>query len=115
MSREAPLVLVSNRGPVTFRRGPDGEMTTSHGGGGLVTALSGLIERTPALWISAATTEGDAVQCWGDDAFGKSTPPDGVEALHVETALRGDHSCALSPGGEIRCWGDDLFGQASAP
>jgi trehalose 6-phosphate synthase len=59
VSREAPLVLVSNRGPVTFRRGEDGEMTTTQGGGGLVTALSGLIEHTPALWISAATTDGD--------------------------------------------------------
>jgi trehalose 6-phosphate synthase len=52
-------VLVSNRGPVTFRRGADGEMTTRQGGGGLVTALTGLIERTPVLWISAASTEED--------------------------------------------------------
>ncbi len=59
--REAPLILVSNRGPVTFRRDEAGARTTSQGGGGLVTALTGLVEGTPALWISAATTEEDAL------------------------------------------------------
>ena len=37
-AQRAPLVLVSNRGPVTF--GPGGEV--QRGSGGLVTALTGL-------------------------------------------------------------------------
>jgi trehalose 6-phosphate synthase len=51
----APLVLVSNRGPVTF--GPDGEVR--RGGGGLVTALTGLASHRDAIWIASAMTEQD--------------------------------------------------------
>jgi trehalose 6-phosphate synthase len=59
MGRPAPLILVSNRGPVTFARGPGGDLERQRGGGGLVTALMGLTEHTPALWISAAISEAD--------------------------------------------------------
>jgi trehalose 6-phosphate synthase len=59
MGRAAPLILVSNRGPVTFARRPGGELERLRGGGGLVTALMGLTEHSPALWISAAISEGD--------------------------------------------------------
>jgi trehalose 6-phosphate synthase len=55
----APLILVSNRGPVTFARGADGELERQRGGGGLVTALLGLTEHSPALWISAAISDAD--------------------------------------------------------
>src|SRR4051794_39647218 len=51
-----PLVLVSNRGPVTFDE--DGSM--SRGTGGLVTALTGLASYRDATWIASAMTEGDA-------------------------------------------------------
>jgi trehalose 6-phosphate synthase len=57
--RPSPLILVSNRGPVTFGRDPYGEIEQTRGGGGLVTALLGLAEHTPALWVSAAISETD--------------------------------------------------------
>ncbi len=52
---ESPLVLVSNRGPVTF--GPDGEIR--RGTGGLVTALIGLASHRDVTWIASAMTEQD--------------------------------------------------------
>ena len=52
---DAPLVLVSNRGPVTFD--DDGDFT--RGGGGLVTALTGLASHRDAVWIASAMTAGD--------------------------------------------------------
>jgi trehalose 6-phosphate synthase len=55
------LILVSNRGPVTFDRGPDGERVARRGGGGLATALRGLLERHDVTWIAAATTDEDRV------------------------------------------------------
>jgi trehalose 6-phosphate synthase len=55
-----PLILVSNRGPITFGRKRGVGRTTERGGGGLVTALSGLVDHTPALWVSAAISEEDA-------------------------------------------------------
>jgi trehalose 6-phosphate synthase len=51
-----PLVLVSNRGPVTFQ--DDGSV--KRGTGGLVTALTGLASHRDAVWIASALTEGDA-------------------------------------------------------
>jgi trehalose 6-phosphate synthase len=57
--RAEPLILVSNRGPVTFAFGQDDELERHRGGGGLVTALLGLTEHTPALWVSAAISDAD--------------------------------------------------------
>lgn len=54
-----PLIIVSNRGPAQFDRGPDGERILSRGGGGLVTALSGLVKDRNALWIASAMTPED--------------------------------------------------------
>jgi trehalose 6-phosphate synthase len=49
------LVLVSNRGPVTFQE--DGSI--KRGSGGLVTALTGLASHRDAVWIASAMSEGD--------------------------------------------------------
>jgi trehalose 6-phosphate synthase len=56
MSDRAPLVLVSNRGPVTYQ--DDGSV--KRGTGGLVTALTGLASHRDAIWIASAMTEADA-------------------------------------------------------
>src|SRR5439155_10411429 len=55
MSEASPLVLVSNRGPVTFQE--DG--SAKRGTGGLVTALIGLASHRDAIWIASAMTEAD--------------------------------------------------------
>jgi trehalose 6-phosphate synthase len=51
----APLVLVSNRGPVTYQE--DGSV--KRGTGGLATALIGLATHRHATWIASAMTDGD--------------------------------------------------------
>jgi len=53
-----PLVLVSNRGPVSFEE--DGSVR--RGTGGLVTALTGLASHRDAIWIASAMTDGDVEQ-----------------------------------------------------
>jgi trehalose 6-phosphate synthase len=55
---ESPLVLVSNRGPVTF--GPNGEV--KRGTGGLVTALIGLASYRDVTWVASAMTDEDVEQ-----------------------------------------------------
>ena len=55
MSETAPLLLVSNRGPVTF----DDDGAMQRGSGGLVTALTGLASHRDAIWIASALTDGD--------------------------------------------------------
>jgi trehalose 6-phosphate synthase len=55
MPDRAPLVLVSNRGPVTYQE--DGSV--KRGTGGLVTALTGLASHRDAIWIASAMTDRD--------------------------------------------------------
>ena len=56
---ERRLVLLSNRGPATFERDESGELVPRRGGGGLVTALTGLLRQRDALWIASAMTDED--------------------------------------------------------
>src|SRR5690349_18477223 len=55
MSEGAPLVLVSNRGPVTYQE--DGSI--KRGTGGLATALIGLASHRDSVWIASAMTDRD--------------------------------------------------------
>jgi trehalose 6-phosphate synthase len=55
----SPLIIVSNRGPAQFELDGVGERTVRRGGGGLVTALSGLVSHRDALWIASAMTDED--------------------------------------------------------
>lgn len=58
--RERPAVVVaSNRGPVTFDRGPDGGTVARRGSGGLVTALTAALQGRCGAWVAAAMTDGD--------------------------------------------------------
>ena len=54
-----PIVLVSNRGPLTFEAGPDGELRAKRGAGGLVSGIGPLVADTETRWIAAAISDGD--------------------------------------------------------
>jgi len=53
------LIVVSNRGPVSYGRTLDGTRTAKRGGGGLVTALRSLVQYHEVTWIASAITEED--------------------------------------------------------
>jgi trehalose 6-phosphate synthase len=53
------LIVVSNRGPVSYGREADGTRTARRGGGGLVTALRSLVSYHDVTWIASAITEED--------------------------------------------------------
>jgi trehalose 6-phosphate synthase len=53
------LIVVSNRGPVSFGRDAEGRRIESRGGGGLVTALRGLLHYHDVTWIASAITDED--------------------------------------------------------
>jgi trehalose 6-phosphate synthase len=53
-----PLVLASNRGPVTFESTPEGRRQR-RGAGGLVTAVSGALREREGLWIASAISAED--------------------------------------------------------
>ncbi|MFD3917494.1 trehalose-6-phosphate synthase [Streptomyces sp. NPDC058595] len=60
VSEQAAQVLVaSNRGPVSYTLGENGELTSGRGGGGLVSGLSAIGPDTNAVWVCAALGDGD--------------------------------------------------------
>ena len=59
MPERRKLIVVSNRGPVSFARGENGERVAKRGGGGLVTALRSLVSHHDVTWIASAMTEED--------------------------------------------------------
>ena len=54
------LIVVANRAPVSYERAGD-ERTARRGGGGLVTALGGLLAHHDVTWIASAMTAEDRV------------------------------------------------------
>ncbi|MCC5951778.1 MAG: trehalose-6-phosphate synthase [Acidimicrobiia bacterium] len=56
-----PVVLVSNRGPISFSLDDAGRPEPRRGAGGLVSGLGPLVVDTPHAWIAAALGEGDRV------------------------------------------------------
>ena len=58
---DPPLIIVSNRGPAQFDRDADGERVISRGGGGLVTALTGLATHRRVLWVASDTVAVDGL------------------------------------------------------
>jgi trehalose 6-phosphate synthase len=58
MAPRRKLILVSNRGPVTFSRAGE-ERIARRGGGGLVTALRSLVAHHDVTWVASAMTDED--------------------------------------------------------
>lgn len=56
---QRPIIIASNRGPVSFSRDENGDLLIHRGSGGLVSALSGLASQIDATWISCAMSEVD--------------------------------------------------------
>jgi trehalose 6-phosphate synthase len=55
-----PIVLVSNRGPLSFERDEAGALQSKRGAGGLVSGIGPLLLDSPgATWLAAAITDGD--------------------------------------------------------
>jgi trehalose 6-phosphate synthase len=75
------LVLVSNRGPVTFQ--DDGSV--KRGTGGLVTALTGLASHRDATWIASALTDADV----------RRAEEEGGQAFTVESPAGGEYQVRL--------------------
>src|SRR5438105_15738479 len=60
MAERRKLIVVSNRGPVSYSR-QNGDRVAKRGGGGLVTALRGLVSYHDVTWIASAISEEDRV------------------------------------------------------
>ena len=59
-SQRRRLIVVSNRGPVSYGRDDGGRRVVRRGAGGLATALRGLIGGQDVTWIASAMSDEDA-------------------------------------------------------
>jgi hypothetical protein len=55
-----------------------------------------------------------ALYCAGDDTWGQSTPPAGLNDVQ-QLAAGLDHTCALDGAGAVSCWGSNTSHQIEAP
>ncbi|MFI1678895.1 trehalose-6-phosphate synthase [Streptomyces sp. NPDC020607] len=80
----AQVLVASNRGPVSYAVGEDGELTTKRGGGGLVSGLSAIGDQADALWVCAALGEGDR------EAVRRGVGEPGVRMLDIDARVHAD-------------------------
>jgi trehalose 6-phosphate synthase len=86
-----PVLIASNRGPVSFKRGDDGHLSAKRGGGGMVSGLSAVADESEMLWVCAAM--GDADRAAARAAPGGLLDPDltgegaAVRMLDIPPAL----------------------------
>jgi len=59
VSARRKLIVVSNRGPLSFGRDEDGARVARRGAGGLVTALAPLVSHHDVTWIASALSDED--------------------------------------------------------
>jgi trehalose 6-phosphate synthase len=87
------LIVVSNRGPVSYRREGDGTRSARRGGGGLVTALGPLVSRHDVTWIASAMTDEDHVVAGeaAGAAFGETGQEDAPYRLRLVRHDPGDY------------------------
>jgi trehalose 6-phosphate synthase len=68
------LLVVFNRAPVSYSRDADGRRSARRGGGGVVTALGGLLAHHDVTWVASAMTEEDrAVAAEHEGSFVEET------------------------------------------
>ena len=87
------LVLVSNRGPLEYRPGPNGDFQARRGSGVVVTALNTILENFPFTWIANAMGEGDrkASEAAAGEVIPSPLPNQKVSVRFVVTSRRTYH------------------------
>ena len=61
------IVVVSNRGPVSFTRDSDGNLVSKRAGGGLAASLAPAVASTGALWVAGAMSDADREAAGGGE------------------------------------------------
>lgn len=82
------LVILSNRGPLSWSRGPGGDLVRRRGAGGLVTAVAPALEASGGTWIAAALSDADRA----------APPTPGVELLAIDPGLFDAYRATVADG-----------------
>ncbi|KAB1147306.1 trehalose-6-phosphate synthase [Streptomyces luteolifulvus] len=80
----APVLVASNRGPVSYEVREDGSLHARRGGGGLVSGLSAIGPDAGALWVCSALGDGDR------EAVRRGVGEAGVRMLDIPADVHSD-------------------------
>ncbi|MFJ4539149.1 trehalose-6-phosphate synthase [Streptomyces tibetensis] len=83
-SRNAHVLVASNRGPVSYEIQDDGSLDAKRGGGGLVSGLSAIGSDADALWVCSALSDGDR------EAVRRGVGEDVVRMLDIPADVHAD-------------------------
>ncbi len=103
---ERPIVVVSNRGPVSFHRDEGGELVAKRGAGGLVSGLTPLLRARGRLWVAAALSDDDraAIAASPDPASaGSETPWRASEIDGIHSVLAAVDAADLGASYDLVC------------
>ena len=93
-----PIIIASNRAPVTFHADENGVLQPHRGGGGLVTALTGLINHANACWIACSQTDEDRL--WGHGSIPFNDTGHAIQIQFIspdESAYEGYYQVIANP------------------
>jgi trehalose 6-phosphate synthase len=77
------ILIASNRGPVSFTLGDDGNLTRHRGAGGLVSGLSVVAGQADVLWVCAALSDADRAAARAAAGGRIDAGGDGVSAVRM--------------------------------
>ncbi len=97
------ILIASNRGPVSFTRGADGNLTRHRGAGGLVSGLSTVAGQAEVLWVCAALSDADR-------AAAKAAPEGRIDSGSGDSGSNDSRGGGPSDGGPV---GGDGSGDGS--
>ena len=101
-------------------RVPDGPFAqVDSGSGGVISSRDPLeVHNDPSHRTHACGIRRDgAVECWGSNDHGESTPPPpwAGSPPFTDIAAGFAHTCLLDDAGEALCWGNGVYGQTNPP
>jgi trehalose 6-phosphate synthase len=77
-TKRRTLLVVTNRAPVSYERDATGAVVAKRGGGGLVTALGGLLAHHDVTWVASAMSEEDRTAAAEQGGSFAEETPDGA-------------------------------------
>lgn len=76
--------------------------------------VSGYTDVSAGNDFACVVGPGGVISCWGNDQFGKATPPT-PNGGYVQVTTGVWHACGLKANGRVKCWGENSFGRAAPP
>jgi len=100
------VLVASNRGPVSYTQGEDGQLTAKRGGGGMVSGLSTVADTEDMLWVCAALSDGDraAVRSAGESGLLPWHGTEGGSAIRMLDLPPAVFQCAYNAVANSTLW-----------